>query len=75
MWYLVSDGAENGTVVTQLGAGGLQGLVQGTGHGSVIADGFAGGLHFGGQVGIQTADLVEGEDGSLHVEAFLLVGI
>ena len=56
-------------------AGSLEGLVQGAGHGPVVADGFAGGLHFGGQVSVQTADLVEGEDGSLDVEALLLIGI
>ena len=38
----------------------------------VVTDGFTGGLHFGGQVGIQTGDLVEGEYGDLHVPALLL---
>ena len=72
---LVSDGGQHRAVILQMHAGCLQCLIERTGHGLVVTDGFAGGLHFGGQVSVQTADLVEGEDGSLDVEALLLIGI
>ena len=53
----------------------LKGLVQGAVQSAVIADCFAGGLHFWGEVGIQVADLIEGEHGDLDIEALLLVGV
>ena len=71
----VGDGGKDGAVVLQLHAGGLQRLVQGAGHGAVIADGLAGGLHFGGQIGVQTANFIEGEHRRFDVPALLFGGV
>ena len=72
---LIGHSGKHGAVVLQVGAGGLQGLIQGTVQLVVIADGLAGGLHLRGQVGIQAADLIEGEHRHLHIPAVLFFGI
>ena len=72
---LVRDGGKDGAVILQAHTGCLEGLIQCPGQGPVVADGFAGGLHFGRQVGVQTTDLIEGEDGRLYIPALLLVRI
>ena len=71
----VGDGYQNRAIILQMHAGGLQSLVKCPGHGVVVSDGFAGRLHFRGQIGIQSADLIEGEDRCFDVPTLFFVGI
>ena len=72
---LAGDRDKDGAVVLQLHARGLQRLVHGAAELVVIADGLAGGLHLGREVGVQTLDLVPGEDGDLDVMALLFIRV
>ena len=72
---LVGYGGQHSAVILKLHARGLKRLVQRAVQARVVADGLAGGLHLGGQIRVQTADLGQREHWNLDVPALLLVGI
>ena len=61
-----------GAMVLQIHPRRLHGLVEGVGQPVVIPDCFPGGLHFRREVGVQPAELAEGEHGDLAVPPFFL---
>ena len=75
LFVRIRNSDENGTVIRQMHAGGLQSLVKRTGQLFVIADGLAGGLHFRGKRGVQAAQLGEGEGRSFYIPFFFFLRI
>ena len=57
------------SILLQLHARCLQRLVQCAVQADIIADGFAGGFHFRGQIGIHAVQLCKGESRSLYIKA------
>ena len=75
LFVFICQGYNHRAIVLHLDAGGLQCLVKCPVQLYIIADGFAGGFHFRGQVGIHTGELGKGESGSLDIPArFLSLG-
>ena len=72
---LIRNGGKNSTVIQKLHTGCLKGFIQSSGHGIVITDGLAGGLHLRREVGVQAPELGEGECGRLDIIALFFVGI
>ena len=72
---LIRNGYEHGAVVLEVHTRCLKCLIECAVELIVVADSFTCGLHFGREVCIESADLIEGEHGNLYVPALLFVGI